>query len=522
MQNIKENILILLLKLYYFSFNIMQCFQGQIELKNSKILSLKNQAGIIKILSNGKLIEYKNCWAFPGFADHHCHLLALGTRQMQMNLFGLKSLEECLQAIKSTIENRNDWIRGWGWNQELWNNKAFPNKNVLDEIFPNSPVYLSRVDGHAAWVNSVALKIANITKDTQNPKGGAILKDEKGEPKGILIDNAMQLVKHLIPELSCLQKKKAISIAISELVKSGITQIRNMDLSLEQYELLEGLEYEGSLPVKVNSYLIAQEDEYLQYNIKPNKNSRKMHRVVGIKLYADGALGSLGAALLEDYSDEQNQKGLLLLSDEELYKKAAKGLEKGFDIAIHSIGDAACRQVLQLFKRLYDEKRVATNQELSIEHAQNIKPEDMHFFSDYPITASVQPIHCTSDAPMAVKRLGARCENAYRWKSLISKDAKFCSGSDFPIESHSVLLGLDALTRRVPFNQNIAFYPEEIISIEEAIRSYTSEQDSNPFEPGKNADFVILNQNITNIPLGRIKETEIVATVCNGNLVYSL
>ncbi|HPO64320.1 MAG TPA: amidohydrolase family protein, partial [Candidatus Kapabacteria bacterium] len=294
----------------------MQCFQGQIELKSSKILSLKNQAGIVKILSNGKIIEYKNCWAFPGFVDHHCHLLALGTRQMQINLFGLKSLKECLNVVKSKIRNQNDWIRGWGWNQELWNNKDFPTKNVLDEIFPNSPVYLSRVDGHAAWVNSAALKIANITKDTPNLKGGAILKDEKGEPNGILIDNAMQLVKHLIPELSYLQKKKAVSIAISELVKSGITQIRNMDLSLEQFNLLEELENEGSLPIKVNSYLIAQEDEYLQYNIIPNKNERKMHHVVGIKLYADGALGSRGAALLEDYSDEQNQKGLLLLSDE--------------------------------------------------------------------------------------------------------------------------------------------------------------------------------------------------------------
>ncbi|HPI19841.1 MAG TPA: amidohydrolase family protein [Candidatus Kapabacteria bacterium] len=499
----------------------MQCFQGQIELKSSKILSLKNQAGIVKILSNGKIIEYKNCWAFPGFVDHHCHLLALGTRQMQINLFGLKSLKECLNVVKSKIRNQNDWIRGWGWNQELWNNKDFPTKNVLDEIFPNSPVYLSRVDGHAAWVNSAALKIANITKDTPNLKGGAILKDEKGEPNGILIDNAMQLVKHLIPELSYLQKKKAVSIAISELVKSGITQIRNMDLSLEQFNLLEELENEGSLPIKVNSYLIAQEDEYLQYNIIPNKNERKMHHVVGIKLYADGALGSRGAALLEDYSDEQNQKGLLLLSDEELYTKAITGLDKGLDIAIHSIGDAACRQVLQLFKRLFDEKRVGTNQELSIEHAQNLMQEDMHFFSEYPITASVQPVHCTSDAPMALKRLGARCKNAYRWKSIISKGANFCSGSDFPIESHSVLLGLDALTRRVPFNQNVAFYPDEIISIEEAIKSYTSEQDSNPFEPGKNADFVILNQNITNIPLENIKETEIVATVCNGNLVYS-
>ncbi len=498
----------------------MQSFQGQIELKNGKIFSLNQQPGIINILTNGKIIEYRNCWAFPGFVDHHCHLLALGTRQMQINLFGLKSLEECLNAIKSNRENKNDWIRGWGWNQELWRNNDFPTKNVLDEIYPNSPVYLSRVDGHAAWVNTVALKLANITKNTPNPKGGAILKDEKGEPNGILIDNAMQLVKHLIPELSYFQKKKAVSLAISELVRSGITQIRNMDLSLEQYEILEELEKEGNLPIRVNSYLIAQKDEYLQFSIKANKNERKMHRVVGIKLYADGALGSRGAALLDDYSDEENQKGLLLLSDEELFEKAVTGLEKGFDIAIHSIGDAACRQVLQLYKRLFDEKKVGTNQELSIEHSQNIKPEDLHFFSDYPIIASVQPIHCTSDAPMALKRIGARCKNAYRWKSIISKGAKFCSGSDFPIESHSVLLGLDALSRRVPFNQNTAFYPEEIISIEEAIRSYTSEQDTNPFESGKNADFVILNQNITNIPLEKIKETEIVATVCNGNLVY--
>jgi len=518
---IKENILILQIILYYSFYNIMQCFQGQIELKKGKIFSLKHQEGIIKILLNGKIIEYKNCWAFPGFTDHHCHLLALGTRQMQINLFGLKSLEECLHIIKNSSENQNDWIRGWGWNQELWSNNDFPTKIVLDEIFPNSPVYLSRVDGHACWVNTAALKIANITKNTPNPKGGAILKDEKGEPNGILIDNAMQLVKHFIPELSYFQKKKAVSIAISELARSGITQIRNMDLSLEQFELLEKLEKEGNLPIKVNSYLIAQEDEYLQCEIIPNKNERKMHRIVGIKLYADGALGSRGAALLEDYSDEQNQKGLLLLSDEELYIKAITGLEKGFDIAIHSIGDAACRQVLQLFKRLFDEKRVAANQELSIEHAQNIKQEDMHFFAEYPITASVQPIHCTSDAPMALKRLGERCKNAYRWKSIISIGAKFCSGSDFPIESHSVLLGLDALTRRMPFNQNAAFYPDEIISIEEAIRSYTFEQDINPFESGKNADFVILNQNITNIPLENIKGTEIVATICNGNLVYS-
>lgn len=530
----------------------MQCFQGEIEVYNNKIFSLKNKKGILKILSKGKEYEFQNCWAFPGFTDHHGHLLALGTRQIQINLFGLKSLDECLNIIKNfpchseqseesikfsdktnieilrcaqnkkKIENEkeNVWICGWGWNQELWNNKEFPTKDVLDEIFPNAPIYLSRVDGHAAWVNSSALEIACITKNTPNPKGGAILKNIKGEPNGILIDNAMLLVKKYIPELSYEQKKQAILYAINELAKNGITQIRNMDLSLEQYQLLEELETEGKLLIKVNSYLLAQENEYLEYNLKPNKSENKMHCVVGIKLYADGALGSRGAAMLEDYSDEKGQKGLLLLSDDELYNKAITGLENSFDIAIHSIGDAASRQVLQLFKRLFDEKRVAQNQELSIEHAQNIQPKDMHYFSEYTITASVQPIHCTSDAPMAVKRIGKRCENAYRWKSIIATGAKFCSGSDFPIEPHSVLLGLDALTRRIPFSENKTFYPNEIISIEEAIKSYTSEQDINPFEIGKKANFVILNKNITNIPLEKIKETKIIATFCNGNFVY--
>ena len=527
----------------------MQCFQGEIEVNNNKIFSLKNQEGFINIFTNDKEYVFPNCWAFPGFTDHHGHLLALGTRQMQINLFGLKSLDECLYTIKnytchsnnlschtknhfchserseesqsSFLQNDSDnWISGWGWNQELWNNKEFPTKNELDEIFPNTPVYLSRVDGHAAWVNSVALKVANIKKNTQNPNGGAILKNHNGEPNGILIDNAMQLVKKHIPKLSYKKKKQAILYAINELAKSGITQIRNMDVSLEQYQLLEELETEGKLLIKVNSYLLAQENEYLKYNLNPNKSENKMHRVVGIKLYADGALGSRGAAMLEDYSDEQGQKGILFLSDEELYRKATAGLEKGFDIAIHSIGDAASRQVLQLYKRLFDEKRVAPNQELSIEHSQNIQPEDMHYFSEYPITVSVQPIHCTSDAPMAFKRLGNRCENAYRWKSIIATGAKFCSGSDFPIEAHSVLLGLDALTRRIPFNENEAFYPKEIISIKEAIKSYTSEQEIHPFENGKNADFVILNQNITDILLEKIKETKIIATFCNGNLVY--
>lgn len=507
----------------------MKPLQGEITIKNNKITSKQALAGHSKIIISGSgvpdnIYNFPNGWIYPGFADSHGHVTALGRKLNGLNLNEATSFEECLEILIDHKIFRGEWLYATGWNHEKWNYSKLPTAKELDDIFPNTPVYLSRVDGHCALVNSKVLKIAGITSFTKDPDGGAILKDKAGNPNGILLDNAMELVKKLIPGYSIDEIKKFIKTATSELAKNGITEVHYMDIKPEYIPIYKELDDNNELSVRIKSFVQAQNDEWLTNGIHPFQN--KLFSINGVKYYADGALGSRGAALLEPYSDCPSVKGLLLTNFDKLCEQALRAIENGFQIAVHCIGDAANHIILQVFDKL--SKEINSKSQFRLEHCQIIQNDDLKYFKNNSIAASIQPIHCLSDAKMAERRVKERCADSYRWKSLKYAGATIIAGSDFPIESHNPLQGIDAMVNRIPFGENNSWYPDEIMSINDALNAYcinpkivtNNSPDDNSFNFSNNADLTILDKNLSEIDKKEILSAQVLATFCNGKLTY--
>jgi len=503
----------------------MKPIQGKIIIANGKFCSIEHSEYEVIVQSEDLNLDIRNAWIYPGFCDSHGHILSLGEQLSGLNFNHAKSVDECIELALKHNKYRGEWLVGRGWNQELWDKKDFPKAKMLDEYFSEVPVYLERVDGHASWVNSKALKITGISRNSTDPSGGAILKDKSGNPTGILLDNAMELVKSKIPRREVSHLMDSIKKAINELISNGILYVHDMDVAPELIPIFKDLDNSNQLPIKINAYVCAQKDEWLHRGIKPY--SGKNFNVCGIKLYADGALGSRGAALLRSYSDDKGNKGLLLLSEKEMYEKCRLGIENGFQIAIHAIGSLANRTVLRTYAKLYDDKIADRSSLLRLEHAQIIHPSDLHYFAKYKIIPSIQPVHCISDAPMAKKRLKSRCSYSYPWKSLINHGANLLSGSDFPIESHNPIIGIDALVRRVPFGRTESWYPKEIIDVKQALDSYTQNpikyfgsQNKGKLSEGESADFVIMNNNLISCDKAQILQTNVLAAFSEGRCRY--
>ncbi|MCX7736114.1 MAG: amidohydrolase [Candidatus Kapabacteria bacterium] len=502
-------------------------FQGEIYIKDGKIKELSEKVGFVKIIQNQNEAVFDNAFAFPGFKDHHGHIVGFGRSLSLINFSDCSSAEECCEMAVNSNKAFNEWIIGYGWNQEKWAETDLPRKEIIDKYFPDNPVYFVRVDGHSAWVNSKALELAGISSNPKNPEGGEILLDESGYPTGILIDNAMELVNSLIPKLSDNHIKTFIQIAVDQLIAYGITEVDDMDVDPNFIPLFKDLDSSNQLKIKVNSFVKAQNDEYLKNKITPKQF--KNFNIKGIKFYSDGALGSYGAAMIKPYSDNKRSSGLLLISYEDLLEKSKKGIDLGFSIATHSIGDLANRLVIDVYSKLFEIFQ-NENIELRIEHAQIIHPEDLKkigFLSDkgHRIIASVQPIHCISDANMARKRLGRRTRNSYLWKSLMEKGAKLIFGSDFPIESPDPLLGIDALINRIPFSETKSWLERETIDLLDALNGYQSDLFRNNYSSkqlNKNlpADITILDKNLFELNSKNIKSAKVVATFVNGNRVF--
>jgi predicted amidohydrolase YtcJ len=503
----------------------MNPFQKKIIVDNNKIKSIEPCDKSVVLIIEGIEYSFTNCWAYPGFVDSHGHVAALGSKLQGLNLTLAHSAEECIGLAASFKKLRGGWVYGFGWNNELWQNNNFPTKELLDDYFKDTPVYLTRIDGHCAWVNSKALELAGINILTPDPIGGKILREKSGCPTGILLDNAMDLVSRLIPKPTREQVSDNIIFALNKLAESGITEVCDMDMEPDFLEIYKKLDSENNLPVRVNAFVKGQNDEWLEDHLKPYNG--KNFKLSGVKFYADGALGSRGAALIEPYSDD-NTNGLLLINHEHLYNKCKLALNNGFDVAVHAIGDAGNRLVLEVFAKLFDDGVPSENSNLRLEHAQIIHPDDLHFFSKYRIHASIQPIHCLSDAPMARRRLGSRTSYSYRWKSLIESGALLSAGSDFPIESHNPLTGLSALIYRIPFGENEPWGEAECLTPQEAISAYSlwynkstrKDELYGRLAPGKIADITILDRDITTCTADEILETKVMATVCGGKLSY--
>ena len=505
---------------------MMKPFQGKIIINNGRIESSDFIPGSITIINNGIISEFSNCWLYPGFVDCHGHVAALGSKLTELDLSKCTGAEECLEWSLLNPRFRGAWLTGRGWNEELWQSKTLPDLKILDYYYQDVPVYFARVDGHAAWVNSKALQIAGVDKNTNEPSGGMIIKDRSGNPTGILIDNAMDLVKKFIPRYEKEQLKNLILTACNELSSFGLTQVHELDLHPDNAGVFIELDRENKLPIKIKAYLSAQKDEWKYYDYSPV--SFNNFTICGLKFYADGALGSRGAAMFDKYNDADT-KGLLLIEPDELFQKAKAGLENGFHIAVHAIGDRANSMVLTTFSKLIDDKIADNKSLLRLEHAQTIRTEDLKLLKSKNIITSVQPVHCLSDAPMAEKRLGENCKYAYPWNSVLQNGGRIVAGSDFPIENHNPFIGIDAFIRRVPFDRSENWYPEERISRKEALGAYCItpnkifDDDFHYSDEliGMTADLTILDKNLLECDEKDIAKTKAVATVVNGIIINS-
>lgn len=504
------------------TFTVAEAFA----IKDGKFLAIGMNEDILKDYDADDIIDAKGKAIYPGFYDAHAHFFGLGNVLDEASLFGATSFEEIIKRLEAFRKENPDreWLIGRGWDQNLWPNKAFPNREALDKAFPDVPVYLVRVDGHAAIVNSKAFEIAGIT-GAQEVEGG-FMHVEGGKLSGVLIDNAMDLVGKSLPASSEEDWKRMLIKAQDSCLAVGLTTIVDAGLGRNQIELLKKLYDEGVL--KIRDYaMVALNPENLDYYLKEGIYKSDKLTVRSFKIMGDGALGSRGACLLENYSDA-NTKGFLLNSPSALDASIARIAESDFQANTHAIGDSANRIVLDTYGKYLKGKN---DRRWRVEHAQIINPSDFYKFSKFSIIPSVQPTHATSDMYWAKDRLGTeRMKGAYAYADLLKEYGMLALGSDFPVEHFNPLYGFHAAVARVDAKgyPEGGFNPENAISRIDALRGMTiwaafanfEEGTHGSIEKGKAADFVILNDDIMKADNDQLRDVKVLRTVIGGESVF--
>jgi hypothetical protein len=474
---------------------------------------------------DGKLV-------LPGFIDAHAHFIKGGFSQQNINLRNVKSPSEFRQLIKNYVStHQGEWITGGNWDQEQWNIKELPTRQLIDDITKENPVFLERTDLHMGLANSLALKMAGIDRNTPDPPGGLIVKDIHGEPTGILKDNAITLLKSYIPEPGEADIRKAAFTAMDYIKQFGITGIHDISENndLPVYNQLDTL---GLLTCRIYSiYPINSFNDLVNGDIHYGEGSGKLKRG-SLKAFADGSLGSGTAWFFDPYINEGNYCGLPteLVLNGQLDSLAIEADKHKLQICIHAIGDKANKYVLDLYKKIHDNNPPWDRRD-RIEHAQHLRKEDFKLFKNFSIIASVQPYHLMQDGVWAEKKIGKqRTKLMYAFKSLLDNGVKLCFGSDWTIAPINPLLGIyAAVTRRTIDGKNPdGWNPEQKISVEDAIKCYTinnayasyQEKDLGSIEPGKFADFIVLSDDILTIEPEKIKEAKVIITVFNGEIIY--
>lgn len=441
----------------------------------------------------------------PGLIDAHGHLMGLGFSLLQADLVGTRSKEAIVDRLKdkSAGLNEGDWLLGRGWDQNDWAGQAFPAAADLDAAFPDRPVWLKRVDGHAGWANSAALRAAGIDARTADPEGGRLLRDEQGQPSGVLVDAAMDLIETHIPKPDIALRRRALRLALATASKAGLTGVHDAGVSREDLALYRELADDQALPLRVYAMADGDSDALRQLcreGLYTHPSGRLSMRAV--KLYADGALGSRGAALLADYSDEPGNRGLLIQSPEHLREIIDKAAACGVQPAVHAIGDRANREVLDAYAALTAKQRQALRPR--IEHAQVVAMDDIPRFAELGVIASMQPTHATSDMPWAGDRVGAeRLRGAYAWRRYLDRATHMAFGSDFPVENVEPIPGLyAAITRQdAEGSPEGGWLPDQRLTLVEALDAFTrgaayagfAENEVGTLEPGMRADFIVLS-----------------------------
>ncbi len=494
--------------------------------KDGKFLKVGTDKDILNNYEADEIIDAQGKAVYPGFYDSHAHFFGLGSVLDEASLFGATSFEAVVEILKAFRHKNPDrkWLIGRGWDQNLWATKAFPTNKLLNEAFPDIPVYLVRVDGHAAIVNSKAFEVSEIIKP-QEVEGG-LMYEEGGKLTGVLIDNAMNLVGNKIPVPSEEDWRRMLIKAQDSCLSVGLTTIVDAGLGRNQIELLKNLYEEGVL--KIRDYaMVDMSPENLDFYLKEGIYKSDKLTVRSFKIMGDGALGSRGACLLEKYSDA-NTKGFLLQSPEALDASIARIAESDFQANTHAIGDSANRIVLDIYGKYLKGKN---DRRWRIEHAQIINSADFSKFSKFSIIPSVQPIHATSDMYWAQDRIGVeRMKGAYAYRSLLKESGILALGSDFPVEHFNPLYGFHAAVARMDAEgfPKGGFQMENAISRIDALRGMTiwaafasfEEDTHGSIEEGKYADFVILSNDIMQADNNKLREIKVLRTVIGGESVF--
>lgn len=469
----------------------------------------------------------------PGLIDSHGHVLGYGLGLLRVDLMGSSSEQEAAQRVADFYEDNGqlEWIQGRGWNQVLWDSNSFPTAASLDAMIGDKPVWLTRVDGHAAWANSAAMELAGITRQTEDPDGGQIIRDANGDATGVFIDNAMSLVSQHIPNLTADEIEYALLTSMEGLAANGLTSVHDAGVGSATIQAYKNLVSDGPLPIRVNVMISARDENYeLLLSQGHFRDSFDSLTINSVKIAADGALGSRGAALIDDYSDEPGHRGLLLLDDERLEYFMRRAMNANFQVNTHAIGDNANMLVLDNYEALIEETN-SRDRRHRIEHAQVLRYEDILRFAELGVIPAMQATHATSDKNMAQDRLGeVRIQGAYAWRKLLDSGAIIANGSDFPVESPNPFFGLHAaITRQDQDNEPPGgWFPEERMTRAEAFASFTidsayaghQETILGTLEPGKKADFILIDQDIFTIPETAIWQTGVEQTWVGGHQVY--
>lgn len=497
-------------------------------IKEGKFIKIGSNEEVLEKYSSEKIISLEGKFIFPGLIDAHSHFSGYGALLLKkVDLTGTKSFAEVIEKLQGFhSENKFDWIEGRGWDQNDWEIKEFPTKKELDKIFPEVAIYLTRIDGHAAIVNSKALEIANINKTTKI-EGGEILL-ENDEPTGVLIDNAMSLVWNKIPKMNKAQNIKALKLAQKNCFEVGLTSVCDAGIDKEMVLLMDSLHKTGELKMKIYAMLNPTEENF-NYFVKKGIYKTDYLTVSSIKLYADGALGSRGAKLIESYSDRENYNGLLVAKQEYFDKIAELAYTSNYQLNIHCIGDSAVKIILDTYGRFL---KVKNDRRWRIEHAQIVDNKDFDKFGKFSIVPSIQTTHATSDMYWADERLGTeRIKNAYAYKQLLAQNGWIPNGSDFPIERINPILGFYAAVSRKDINSfpENGFQKENALTRTEALKAMTiwaakaafDENEKGSIEVGKFADFVILDKDIMQVSENEIFKSKITNTFINGEEVFT-
>lgn len=516
-----------------YTMNPEQPQAEAVAVKQDRIVYVGSAPGAAAFRGTGtRLLDLHGQSVLPGLIDAHAHLLSLGRSLSELDLTGTTSPQQICQMVQEKQKQAKPgaWISGRGWDQNDWEAKEFPTWEALAGTETN-PVYLRRVDGHAVWVNRKALEICGISRETPDPAGGRIIRDAEGLPTGVLVDNAADLVRQQMPQPTLADRLSWAKAAMQECHRVGLVGIHDAGVDSATLTVYRELEKKAELTLRIYAMIEASDsallEEWMQRSPDPG-DGRLMIRAV--KLYADGALGSRGAALLDPYTDDPTNSGLLVNTPEYLYQTSLRAVQAGFQVCTHAIGDRANRVVLDTYEKVL-QAIPAGDYRLRLEHAQVIAPEDFPRLVPGSIIASMQPTHATSDMPWAQERLGpVRVRGAYAWRSVLNQGCHLALGSDFPVELPNPVYGIyAAVTRQDQSGQPPGgWYPEQRLTLTEAVRGFTleaayaqfAETQRGSIEVGKLADFTVLDRDLFQLSSEEIFKAKVTYTIIGGKVVY--